>query len=88
MNTMNMNFDFESVKAKIGMKLVNQKDVPENAPSVPFLDLAIYFFIDLSDRYPVSKGYARAIINNSLLERFNTTTDKLFELAKENMPTP
>lgn len=82
-----MNTNFESVKTKIGMKLVDQKDVPGNAPSVPFLDLAIYFFVDLSDTYPVSEGYARAIINNSLMEKFGATTDELFELAKENMPT-
>lgn len=82
------NLGFESVKAKIGMKLVNAKDVPENTPFVPYLDLAIYFFIDLTGEYPAPEGsYPRAVINNALIEQFDVTAEDLFELAKENMPT-
>lgn len=76
--------DFEKMKNRIVMRLVNKEkngDLLINVPWVPFLDLAIIFTIYFETP---SEIYAGTIIHNNHMEDWNTSVDELFELSKAN----
>lgn len=78
--------DFNSVKDKIIYQLINTSQNEEflkDTPSIPYLDLSIIFkvLIDSSQQ-----AVSTVTIHNSLLEMWNTSTDEIYSLAKENTP--
>lgn len=78
--------DPESVKKRIAFRLVSQKDnkeLLEDVPWFPFLDLAVVFFIRLSSS---DKGQVTALIRNSLLKLWDMPKIWLLSRARINMP--
>lgn len=79
--------DFASIKDKICFRLVNRKEnkaLLENRPYHPYLDLALYFYIDteLLDK-EVSGSIA---ITNDMMKIWGVEASDLFCLAFENTP--
>ena len=74
----------DEVKQNVFIKLINyekNKDMLENCPYIPFLDLAVSF------RYLVKhddNGIASAIVRNTDMEKWGFSTEDLYNLAKEN----
>lgn len=78
--------DFEKVKNKIVLSLVNyemNRKRLESMPFVPYLDLAITFNV-LLDR--TENGERTAVVTNKELTAWGTTKEELFFLAKQNTP--
>lgn len=78
--------DFSKVKDKIVYSLIcsnTNKELLEDVPSVPYLDLSIVFYVYLEDsRF----GQVRALIHNCNMDKWGTTTDELYFLARHNTP--
>lgn len=77
--------DFENTKSKIAFKLIHferNKDLLQDIPYIPFLDLAIVFYCLISMDKKI--GNATILVHNSHLSYWHTTPEDLFELAKEN----
>lgn len=78
--------DYEKVKDRIVYKLVNRernKELLQDVPYVPFLDLAVVFCCLLRDN---PGGSATVLIRQKHMELWHVTTKDLFALAKENSP--
>ena len=78
--------DFEKVKNKVVFSLVNygmNKERLESMPYVPYLDLAILFYV-LLDR--TENGERTAVITNKELAAWGTTKEELLQLARQNTP--
>ena len=78
--------DFEKVKNKVVFSLVNygmNKERLESMPYVPYLDLAILFYV-LLER--TENGERTAVITNKELTAWGTTKEELLQLARQNTP--
>lgn len=81
-----LSIDFEVCQSKIIYRLISMEyneDFLKNIPHIPFLDLAITFHIllDCSEQ-----GIESICVTNQIQERWQITTEDLYELAKENTP--
>lgn len=77
--------DFENTRSKIAFKLIHfekNKDLLQDIPYIPFLDLAIVFYCLISIDKNI--GNATILVHNSHLSYWNVTPEKLFQIAKEN----
>lgn len=78
--------DFEKAKKRIVMKLVNtdkNQVLLQRVPHVSFHDLSIIFLCSVGD---FMSEYATILIHNCHMEKWNVSTEDLYELAKENTP--
>lgn len=78
--------DFESIKSRIVCKLIHQrsnKELLEEVPNRPFLDLAIICYLYLGD---TTAGNASVTIQYAHLTLWNLSEDELFALALKNTP--
>ncbi len=78
---------FERIQKKIFFRLINQSsnlELLSDVPHLPFLDLAIVFFLSLENE---TIGSSTALIHNKHLELWNTTKEELFPLARSNTRT-
>ncbi len=78
--------DFEKAKNKVVFSLVNyemNRERLESMPFVPYLDLAIIFYV-LLDR--TENGERTAVVTNKELTAWGTTKEELLLLAKQNTP--
>lgn len=76
--------DFYRVKDRICYKLINAKQNKEllaDAPYVKFHDLAIIFYIMISND---ADGLGTVTVRNHIMELWNVGKEKLFELAVQN----
>ena len=76
--------DYEKVKDKICYKLVNgekNKELLEEIPSLPFLDLAICFFYPF---YHEEIGHGSILIRNDHLESWGVTVTDVWKAAERN----
>lgn len=77
---------FEQVRSRIVYKLVHfqkNKELLNEVPHIPYLDLAIVFYYLLA-KAPYEN--ASILIHNQHLIHWNISVDTLFALAKENTP--
>ena len=75
---------YENAREKIMLRLVNyerNKSRLEEAPYIPFLDLAIVFYLSLED-WAGSSAYA--LITDSLASSWNITCEQLYKQALKN----
>lgn len=77
-------FSFQKQKDNVRMKVIsfsaNEKGLLEDVPYIPFLDLAIVFYLDLSKEMPDST----VLIKDAMLELWGISVEELYKLAKEN----
>lgn len=85
-----LNFDFfkeyDKVKDRIGFRLVNareNKELLEQVPYIPYLDLAIVFFYALESE-ELGEGTIQIYKNHMRL--WKVTEEELYQTAMENMP--
>ncbi len=74
----------ERVRPTVAYRLINyekNRELLQEIPHLPFLDLAVVFYSLLTDT-PV--GHATVLIRNSHLELWGKNTSWLYEAAKEN----
>ena len=74
----------ERVRPTVAYRLINyekNRELLQEIPHLPFLDLAVIFYSLLTDT-PV--GHATVLIRNSHLELWGKNTSWLYEAAKEN----
>ena len=74
----------ERVRPTVAYRLINyekNRELLQEIPHLPFLDLAVIFYSLLKDT-PV--GHATVLIRNSHLELWGKNTSWLYEAAKEN----
>lgn len=78
--------NLESVKDLIAFRLISRESneaLLKGIPWVPFLDLAIVFFLDLSSG---PDGHATTLIHSHLASLWNTSADQLLSIARKNTP--
>lgn len=78
--------EFEQIKDRIVYKLVNYEknhELLKQIPHIPYLNLAIIFKCMI---YSDMTGNASILIHNQHMERWNTNTKQLLELANKNTP--
>ena len=78
--------DWETIKDRIKMKLVNlnqNKEILEDMPHMIYGDLAIIFNVKLSEP-DIHGGTASIGIHNNHMEQWNKTTEDLYETAIAN----
>lgn len=76
--------NFAGIKERIAYKIINRKmneSLLEKVPYVPFLDLAIVFYVVLEKKQGCN---ATILIHNSHMEMWKTNTKELYELASVN----
>lgn len=78
--------DFYVAKNSICYKLINRdmnQTLLKDIPYVPYLDLAIVFFmaVEITDH-----GVASIQIANDMLDKWNTSVEELYEVSKQNTP--
>ncbi len=79
--------DFNHVQDRISFRLINRSSNPDllsDIPFIPFLDLAVVFFVTLEDDL---LGSSTVLIHNSHLALWNVTAETLFSLARANAQT-
>ncbi len=79
--------DFQNMKDHIVYRLIHydrNQPLLETIPHLPFLDLAIVFYCLIASN---DSGTATILIQNYHLQLWNTNTDELYRLARENTPT-
>lgn len=77
-------FDFNSVRDKVIIKLINRSQNEKMLKTLPFkeyLDFAIVFCILFED---FNDNRATSLISNDLLDKWEITTEELYEQAKIN----
>lgn len=77
-------FDYDYIKDKLYLKVINKAKNEELLKSIPyreFYDLALVVYIALEE---VKNGQATITVNNRNLEVWNITKDKLFDAAFMN----
>ncbi len=83
-NNIDVNLEFDKLKDKIFIKLVNyerNKNILKDCPHIKYLDLAVTF------RYLVRKdenGIASAMVGNKEMLMWNIDTDTIYDMAKNN----
>lgn len=78
--------DFHAVKEKLAFKLINfekNHDLLQRTPHVPYLDLAIVFFLLLET---TEKGAATILITEEMLNYWKITLEELYPVALSNSP--
>jgi len=78
--------DFDQCKSKVLMKLVHadsNRDLLDDIPYVPFLDLAVIFYLLLEKN---EEGQMTLLICNEHLKLWNIKKKELFRLALKNTP--
>lgn len=76
--------NYEWIKEHLGFKLVNYKEnekMLKDIPHVPFLDLAIVVFVDVTDIMGVPSTFT---VRNGYLRVWNVETGRLIKEAMEN----
>lgn len=76
--------DYEKVRKKIMYKLINyskNRELLQEIPHLPFLDLAVVFYYDLKDGI---FGHASILIRNSHAQKWQVDAPALYEQAAEN----
>lgn len=76
--------DYERIKGRIVYKLVNaekNRDLLEDVPYVPFLDLAIVFQCLIAKEH---MGTATILIHNAHLKLWDISVEELYRAAREN----
>lgn len=80
----NFDLDFENSKTKIIYRLVSRKqnkDLLEEVPYIPFLDMAITFHLVVS----VNSRYVQSLkIGDELQKKWNLSVEQLLRIAKKN----
>lgn len=80
----NIDLDFQTNKKKIIYRLVSRKknrDLLEEVPYIPFLDMAITFHLVIS----INNRYVQSLkIGDDLQKKWNLSIEQLFKIAKEN----
>lgn len=77
--------NYELVKSKLGMKLVNRelnKELLKEVPYIEYADLAVVFIIIITE---YNNGEASILIKNELFNEWKTDVSELYNDAKENM---
>lgn len=77
-------YDFEKVKDKLHIKLINaenNKEYLKDKPFVKFLDLAAAFYVRVNAN---EIGEGNIMILNNHAKMWNVTAEMLYEIAKEN----
>lgn len=78
--------DFQYAKSRLACKLIHfekNQALLKDIPHVPYLDLAIVFFLLLET---TEKGSATILITNDILEYWGVPLELLYRLAIENTP--
>lgn len=78
--------NLSDIRSRIAWKLIHagsNRNLLEQIPHLPFLDLAIVFYLHLEQS---EHGQMTALIYNEHLELWNITTEELNNLAKNNTP--
>lgn len=78
--------DWNQVKERVIFRLVSyerNKELLKNIPHIPFLDLAIIFYVFLGT---VSSDTAVIPLQNHCLELWNLSLDELYQTALQNTP--
>jgi len=78
--------EFESVKQLIGFRIISRRQNEEllkDVPWIPFLDLAIVFFLHLAS---TDDGQITALIHNSLAGLWDMPAGRLLHYARRNTP--
>lgn len=77
--------DFEKIKSKICLKLINgveNRDYLRDVLHVDFLDLAIVFYYTVSD---IEDAVASITVSNSLAKLWKIDANEMYKIASENM---
>ena len=77
-------YDFEKVKDKLHIKLINaenNKEYLKDKPFVKFIDLAAAFYVRVNAN---EIGEGNIMILNNHAKMWNVTAEMLYEIAKEN----
>lgn len=81
-----LSMNFEKCKGKIIYRLVSRernKNMLENMPYIPFLNMAITFHLVVS----IDNNYMQTLkIGNEIQKKWNVSVEQLFKLAKKNTP--
>lgn len=78
--------DFSLAKSKVAYKVIHyekNRDLLNDIPHVPHLDLAIVFYLLLET---TEKGAATILITNDMLRYWNISLEQLYQIALENTP--
>lgn len=78
--------DFEKVKDRICYRLISaerNRELLSGIPHMEYLDLAICFYYSYQGE---ALGNGSILVHDSHMEMWHTTTDVLYELAKQNTP--
>lgn len=78
--------DFNLAKSKVAYKVIHfekNKELLKDLPYVPYLDLAIVFYLLLET---TEKGAATILITNEMLRYWEISLDELYQIAIENTP--
>lgn len=78
--------DFNLAKSKVAYKVIHyekNRDLLNGLPHVPYLDLAIVFYLLLET---TEKGAATILITNEMLHYWDISLEQLYRIALENTP--
>ncbi|MDO4268803.1 MAG: DUF5688 family protein [Eubacteriales bacterium] len=78
--------NFDAIKDRVMFRLVHtasNRTLLSDVPHIPFLDLSIIFFLALERR---DSGQITALIHNGHMKMWNTSPEKLWQLAEHNTP--
>lgn len=78
--------DFNLAKTKVAYKVIHYEknsDLLKDLPHVPYLDLAIVFYLLLET---TEKGAATILITNEMLHYWDISLEHLYQIALENTP--
>ncbi|MDK2965372.1 DUF5688 family protein [Lacrimispora sp.] len=78
--------DFRNIKNRVVYKLINKEtnmELLKGIPYLEFLDLAIVFYLIIEEN---NNGQMTALIHNEHMISWKTTTEELYQLAKQNSP--
>lgn len=79
--------ELESMKERIAFRIISRKNNEEllkDVPWIPFLDLAVVFFLHLAS---TDDGRITALIHNRLSRLWGVSADRLFSYARLNTPS-
>ena len=79
-------YDMDYVRDRITFRLINapmNKELLKGVPYVPYLDLAIVFFLLIDSNDDLLSGF---MIHDSHAAQWDLTTDELYSLALKNTP--
>lgn len=77
--------DYEAVKRKLGMKLINKelnKEMLNCVPYEEFADMVVVFFIMVTE---YTEGEASILIRNELFKEWDISVERLYKDALDNM---